>query len=180
MINLCYLILHTARFVNWASLLRIIQCFKRQSSFSFPWRTNYILYIICEEIFLFKSLAARVLCDHRWMWSVCCLLLYHDKNWKTNTFSVPLAPLADFNGKMFSFQKNIFPYFLWYADHIDLILLQRKFFFVLFLSMPLRRSSDEENFTFFTGKRHLIGRSLLNSDKKPRYHIRKIPFKHRA
>lgn len=66
--------LHIARFVNWAALLRIIRCFKRQSSFRFPWCANYTYYIILEEKFRFLSLSARVLRDKKWMWNVCCLL----------------------------------------------------------------------------------------------------------
>ena len=54
-----YAILHIARFPNWAALLRIVSCFKRE----FPWCINYTHYIIYN----FLSLAARVLRDQKWM-----------------------------------------------------------------------------------------------------------------
>lgn len=78
---------HIARFPNWAALLRIVSCFKRE----FPWCINYIRYINYN----FLSLAARVLRDQK-----------HDKKWKKNTFSVPLAQLADLNGEMLSFKEQ--------------------------------------------------------------------------
>ena len=80
-------VLHIARFPNWAALLRIVCCFKRE----FPRCINYIRYIIYN----FLSLAARVLRDQK-----------HDKKWKKKHISVPLAQLADLNGEMLSFKEQ--------------------------------------------------------------------------
>lgn len=93
-----YLILHISRFPNWAALLRIVSCFKRE----FPWCIYYTRYIIYN----FLSFAARVLRDQKRMWSVCRLLWYHDKKWKKKHIFSSTGTISWFKWWMLSFKEQ--------------------------------------------------------------------------
>ena len=77
----------------------------------------FIIPIILFTIFYHSPQESFVIKNECEVFVVFCGITTRSKK---NTFSVPLAQLADLNGECFLLKNKIFPKLFWYAKHIDL------------------------------------------------------------